>query len=202
VHHHLGLIEGRSGSADQAVAEFRKAVELDPAHVDAAFDLGAALGLLGRYTEAAAAYRHVLSEDPASVRAWLGEAIALNLAGNPRGALEVAEEGWRVNPGSVELLHALARLLASADDPSVRDGDRALDLAGKTFRAGSTVERLETLAMAYAETGQFDEAVETQKKAISQAGWQGRTNLVPTLEANLARYQTGQSCCAEPTARE
>ena len=51
--------------------------------------------------------------------------------------------------------------------------------------------------MAYAECGQFTDAVKTQKKAIAMAGWQGRAELVPVLEANLLRYQEGQSCCAE-----
>jgi len=202
VHYHLGIIESQAGSIDTAAVEFRAAIELDPALVAAGLSLGAALGSLGLYAEAAAAYRQVIAEDPADVRAWLGEATALDLSGDPRRALEVLEEGWQENPGNVELLHALARLLASADDPTVRDGERAMDLVRRTFRAGRTVESLETLAMAYAETGRFREAVETQKEAISQAGWRGRTDLAPTLEVNLARYEAGQSCCADAVSSE
>jgi tetratricopeptide (TPR) repeat protein len=202
VHYHLGIIESRIGTVDRAVDEFRTAVELDPTLVAAGLDLAAALGSLGRYSEAATMYRRVTIEDPGNSSAWLGEATALDLAGDSGQAITVLEEGWQQNPASVELLHALARLLASANDTTVRDGDRAVDLASRTFRAGKTVERLETLAMALAEAGRFLEAVKTQKEAIVQAGWSGQAMLVPTLEANLARYQAERSCCAEAEPSE
>jgi hypothetical protein len=99
-------------------------------------------------------------------------------------------------PESVELLHALARLLASADDPEVRDGERALDLAQRTLRAGTTPSRLETLAMANAEAGSFDEAVRLQRRVIQMVTWDGHADVLPRLEANLARYRTKQTCCA------
>ena len=50
--------------------------------------------------------------------------------------------------------------------------------------------------MAYAENGLFRDAVKTQKEAIAMAGWQGRAELVPELEANLHRYEQGLRCCA------
>ena len=80
----------------------------------------------------------------------------------------------------------------------VGHGDRALTIPNRRV-VGRTVERMETLAMALAEAGRFSEAVKQQKSAISQAGWQGRSELVPFLEANLARYEAGQTCCAEMT---
>jgi tetratricopeptide (TPR) repeat protein len=202
VHYHLGIIESRIGTVDRAVEEFRTAIDLDPELVAAGLDLAAALGSLGHYTEAAAAYRQVTIEDPGNSAAWLGEATALDLAGESARAIEVLEDGWQQNPASVELLHALARLLASAEDPTLRDGERAVDLASRTFRAGKTVERLETLAMAMAEAGRFREAIKTQKEAIALAGWRGQTALVPTLDANLARYEAEQSCCAAMTPSE
>lgn len=202
VHYHLGIIAGRDGSIDTAIVEFRAAVELDPDFVQARLDLAAAFGSQSLYNEAAAAYREVLARDPTNLYGWMGAATAMNLAGDSKGAVALLEEGWDQNPGSVELLHALARILASAADPELRDGERAVDLASRTFRAGTTVERLETLAMALAEAGRFSEAVTKQKEAIAMAGWRGRTDIVPTLEANLARYEAGQSCCAASNRSE
>jgi hypothetical protein len=97
---------------------------------------------------------------------------------------------------SVELLHALARLLASADDPEARDGERALDLAQRTLRAGTTPSRLETLAMASAEAGLFIDAIRLQRRVVQMMTWDGRTDVLPRLEANLDRYLAGQTCCA------
>jgi tetratricopeptide (TPR) repeat protein len=201
VHYHLGIIESRIGTVEGAIEEFRTAVGLDPDLVAAGLDLAAALGSLARYSEAAEAYRQITIEDTGNSAAWLGEATALDLAGESGRAIEVLEDGWQQNPASVELLHALARLLASAEDASVRDGERAVDLASRTFRAGKTVDRLETLAMGLAEAGRFPEAIKTQKEAIALAGWRGQTALVPTLEANLERYEQGLSCCADRSDR-
>ena len=197
VHHHLGIIEIDTGSADRAIEEYRIAIELQPQRVAARLDLGEALKRLGRYQESAEVFRHVVDADPASVWARLGQAEALESLGRSREARLRLEEGWQAIPESVELLHALARLLASADDPEVRDGDRAVDLARRTLRAGSTPSRLETLAMASAEAGLFAEAVTLQRDVIQAMRRQGRAEVLPGLEANLERYKNGQSCCAQ-----
>jgi hypothetical protein len=116
--------------------------------------------------------------------------------GRSREALQLLDESWRAIPESVELLHDLARLLASAEDQEVRDGERAVDLARRTLRAGTTPSRVEILAMANAEAGLFYEAVRMQREAIRMMIWEGRTDALPRLEANLARYLAGQTCCA------
>ncbi len=196
VHHHLGLIEVRIGSVDRAIEEYQTALALDPGLAAARIDLGSALYRLGRNPESAEMFRQVVEADPMNVRARRGEAEALDSLGRSHEAVELLENGWRAMPESVELLHALARLLASADDPEVRDGERALDLAQRTLRAGTTPSRLETLAMASAEAGLFDDAVRLQRRVIQTMTWEGRTDVLPRLEANLARYLAGKSCCA------
>ena len=196
VHHHLGIIEIRMGSAERAVEEYRTALALDPQLTAARLDLGSALTRLGQYEEAAEAFGQVVEADPSSVRARRGQAEALESQGRSREARQRLEEGWRAIPESVELLHALARLLASAEDPEVRDGARAVELAKRTLRAGTTPSRLETLAMASAEAGLFEEAVRLQREVILAMRRQGRVDVLPRLEANLERYKAGQSCCA------
>ena len=196
VRHHLGMIEARMGNDDRAVEEYRIALALGLDLVAARLDLGSALYRLGRYGESAETYRQVVEADPTNVRARRGEAEALTSMGRSREALQLLDEGWRATPESVELLHDLARLLASADDPEVRDGERALDLAQRTLRAGTTPSRVETLAMASAEAGEFIEAVRLQRQAIRMMTWDGNLDTLPKLEANLARYLAGKTCCA------
>ncbi len=200
VHHHLGVIELKSGSIDRAVEEYRAALVLDPDLVAARLDLGAALGLLGQYQESAEILRRLVEADPGNIRARVGEADALAASGRSLEARRRLEEGWQAIPESVELLQALARLLASADDPETRDGERALELARLTLRAGPSPNRLETLAMALAEAGMFEEAVRVQQDLIRNLSWEGRADEFPGLEANLARYRAGLSCCARKRA--
>ena len=202
VHHHLGIIQARNGSDERAVEEYRTALALDPDLMLARLDLGAALGRLGRHQESAEVYRGIFEEDPENIRARLGEAEALAGLGRSLEARRRLEEGWQAIPDSVELLHALARLLASADDPETRDGERALDLARRMLRAGLSPGRLETLAMASAEAGLFQEAVRLQQELIQRLTWEGRLEEFPNLEANLARYRAGQACCAKPPTSE
>ncbi|MCP4898482.1 MAG: tetratricopeptide repeat protein, partial [bacterium] len=196
VHHHLGVIEARNGSLDRATEEYRMALALDPGLVAARLNLASAQAELGRYLEAYELYRQVIKVDPRNTRARRGEAEALTSMGRWQEAGRLLEEGWREMPESVELLHALARLLATADDPEVRNGERALDLAQRTLRAGTTPSRLETLAMASAEAGLFADAVRFQRQAIRMMTWDGNLDALPKLEANLARYLAGQTCCA------
>ena len=196
VRHHLGLIEDRSGSTERAVEEYRTALALDPSLTAARLDLASALNRLGQHQEAVELYRQVIEVDPRSSRARRGEADALASMGRWREARQCLEEGWQALPESGELLHALARLLASADDLEVRDGERSLDLTQRILRAGTTPSRLETLAMASAQAGLFVDAVRLQRQVIYMVTVEGRTDLLPRLEANLARYLADQSCCA------
>ena len=197
VHHHLGIIQARTGSDERAVEDYRTALALAPDLVLARLDLGAALGRLGRYQESAEMYRGVVEVDPENIRARLGEAEALTGLGRSMEARRRLEEGWQAMPDSVELLHALARLLASADDPETRDGERALNLARRLVRDGLSPLRLETLAMASAQAGLFQDAVRLQQELIQRLTWEGRLEEYPGLEANLARYRAGQTCCVD-----
>jgi tetratricopeptide (TPR) repeat protein len=196
VHHHLGVIEDRTGSAERALEEYRIALALAPGLVAPRLDLASVLSRLGRYQESAQTYLEVVEMDPGNVQARRGEAEALEALGRSREALQRLEKGWQAIPESVELLHAMARLLASADDPEVRDGERALELARRTLRAAPTPSRIETLAMACAEAGVFNDAVRLQREVIRTMTWHGRSDVLPRLEANLARYKAGLTCCA------
>ncbi len=87
-------------------------------------------------------------------------------------AWKVAPDKWlrkAAESGSAESLNDLAWLLATCDDPKVRNGADAVKFAeqavAKTDRKNPMI--LDTLAAAYAEAGQFDQAVNAQKEAIA-----------------------------------
>jgi hypothetical protein len=63
----------------------------------------------------------------------------------------------------------VAWLFATSADPKVRDGPKAVGFAEKAVAATERKdpEYLDTLAAAYAESGQFDRAVSTQKEALA-----------------------------------
>ena len=76
----------------------------------------------------------------------------------------------------------LAWLLATSPDPSVRNGEEAVQLAESA--KGSTpenAEALDTLGAAYAEDGQFARAAATARHALELAQAQGNQKLAAQL---------------------
>ena len=71
--------------------------------------------------------------------------------------------------GDLAFKHALARLLATCPDHSVRDGERATRLAEQVMNRQLTLQHAETMAMALAEVGRFDEALALQNRVLDQA---------------------------------
>ena len=124
------------------------------------------------------------------------QAMALIRLGRYRSARSRLEEGRRALPGDIDITHALARLLAAAPDNSVRNGPLALQLLQEVFQAQEEVsfEHVETLAMAFAETGQFQRAVQMQQAMIEDVSRGGRLDLAQMLQENLGRYRRGQPC--------
>jgi hypothetical protein len=80
---------------------------------------------------------------------------------------EAARRRQAAESGGAEPLNNLAWLLATCEDPTVRDGSGAVVYAGKAVSAThrKNPSFLATLAAAHAEAGQFAEAVSVQKEA-------------------------------------
>ncbi len=71
--------------------------------------------------------------------------------------------------GNVGARNNLAWILATYPDSLLRDGDRALALIRPLALLYEDWQHLDTLAAAYAETGEFDKAAEAQEKALALA---------------------------------
>jgi Tfp pilus assembly protein PilF len=93
-------------------------------------------------------------------------------------------------PHDVEVFNALAWLLATCEDPSIRDPSRAVNMAehATSYPEGQTVGILDTLAAAYAAAGRFDDAIATQKRAIQTMDEQQRLRYSDALSARLDMY--------------
>ncbi|HEX4120922.1 MAG TPA: tetratricopeptide repeat protein [Verrucomicrobiae bacterium] len=77
--------------------------------------------------------------------------------------VEVAEHG------SAEVLNGIAWAFATTADPNLRDGTNAVTFAEKSVIASNrkNASYLDTLAAAYAETGQFAKAISIQQESIA-----------------------------------
>ena len=81
------------------------------------------------------------------------------------------QQAIQLLPNHPAVLNSLAWILATSPDPAIQDPAKALALAHRA--TDLTEERnaavLDTLAAAYAATGQFDKAVTNVEKAITLA---------------------------------
>jgi hypothetical protein len=123
--------------------------------------------------------------------------VAATVRGQSRVAAQIDQFREAVNrdPNSAVALNNLACLLATAGDPSLRDGSEAVRLAeracGLTGYQNTSV--LSTLAAAYAEIGRFDEAIATAEKASALASVRGETSLLEGNRRMLELYRRKQA---------
>jgi len=176
----------RAGDLGGAEAAYRRALVADPGLTDARYQLASILGHRGRLAEAIEEFDRVVEEAPFHGPARRGRATALMLMGRWTEARERLDADLREMPRDRALAQVFARLLAIAPDPRVRDGRRALAVARRVYEAGADPQAAETLAMAYAEAGFYDEAERLQSGVASAGGGGGLAG------DRLERYRSGQ----------
>lgn len=188
-HFGMGVIYAQQGQDKEAVEHYLAVLKVDPDDREAHFNLANSLARLGRHQQALPHYSRVVKLDPGNWRARMNEAMTLIQARRYRHALRQLEEAQDVFPANMEIKNILARLLAACPDETIRDGSRSLELAQLVVRSNGNVEHLETLAMAYAELGQFAKAIEWQQSAIQAAELANRPELLSHLQNNLKYYE-------------
>jgi tetratricopeptide (TPR) repeat protein len=123
VHHLLGVSLSLLGQRDRALAEFRRALELNPRYLEALIHQGLVLYEMGRDAEAEDSFRRAsVSVSPpsnglpapiaaslANQHAELAEAYAE--AGSLDKAVEQYQRALELGPGFVDLRYRMARLL-------------------------------------------------------------------------------------------
>ncbi|PWT83914.1 MAG: hypothetical protein C5B57_05905 [Blastocatellia bacterium] len=193
-HYVAGMLMVESGRDREAIDAFTAATTFDANFIEGYLSLAQALQRIGRSRDALVQYQEVLTRAPADSEGQFGSAVALIRLGQYQGALERFTEGANTHPDEPRFAHAMARLLAAAPDDRVRNGNRARSMAEGLLKADPTLDRAETLAMSFAELGQFEEAMAWQKHVIAELARAGRREPSRQLVANLRLYERHQPC--------
>jgi tetratricopeptide (TPR) repeat protein len=186
-----GLVEEQGRSAE-ATEHYRRALELDPSSVAAHRGLAGLLGRQGAFAEAAGHLERVVELEPENVEVRFGRAMALIFSDRHADARRALQSDLQAVGEAPPLVHLLARLLATSPEPSVRDGELALKLAVHAFRQQGSLDRIETVAMAWAEVGNFDHAVEWEQRVVNIAERRGRHDVAERARRRLAGLRRGE----------
>lgn len=188
----LGRLAASRGSGTAALDQFRLAVEEAPEDAKALQALAGELARLGRYEEAVGILDRAVTSDPEAIRARFGRAMALIFGGREADARRTLESDLRAVGEAPPLVHLLARLLATSSDPQVRDGELAIRLAVHAFRQQGSLDRIETVAMAWAEAGNFDNAADWEQRVINIAERNGRPEVAERARRRLEGFRRGE----------
>ncbi len=192
-HYSLGVLLEDRGNDEGALDRYAAAVQSAPDYAQARLRLADVLRRRNRLQDALGEYEQVMHADPTLSDAMLGRAITFVRMGRYQEARDQLLEGLKAYPNHAGFPLALARLLAAAPDDRVRDGSRALALAEQVVKVDQTTDVGETLGMALAEVGRFDEAVAVQRDLIAAARKAGRPDLAARLQDNLRLYAARQA---------
>lgn len=188
----LGVLFAGNGRNADAARNLTAALRYNPNYLEARMALGDVLRDTGRTEAALEQYAEVVRLDPRAAEARYRYAVALASLGRYADARAWLEEAVRAQPDRPELANALARILAAAPVPAVRDGQRALALAQELAKTSSHPELGETMAMALAEVGSFGDAISIQREVIAAARQAGLDAEARRMSETLRLYESGR----------
>lgn len=192
--YNLGVLFDGKGQEAEALERFRAAVEADPRNDAARLALANLLWRRQGCQEAVTHFTAFLAVNPGNIEARMSQAVCHARLGEYARTRELLEEGLDAAPQERILQDAMIRVLAASPDASVRDGERALRMAGRLTAEFPRPETIESLAMAYAELGRFNEAVQYQRQVIGAAEGRVPPQMLHYLQSNLERYERGEPC--------
>jgi serine/threonine-protein kinase len=162
--HHLR----QRGDWAEALAAANRAIEINPNYAQPYYYRGLVLRDEKDLPRAVAAFQRAIDLDPGHylARHSLGQVF------QQQGQYAQAEQAYlatvKDQPTYVPAYESLARLLATCPDDKARDGKRAVEYGTRACEHTGWKDPLclDTLAAAYAEAGQFEEAVRYETRTL------------------------------------
>jgi len=193
-HYKLGKALLQQGRIEEAVIQLSEVLRLKPGDAETHNDLGYVLAQEGKAEESLTHYREALRIHPDHVGALYNLGNALFKQGLAEEAITQMRKAIELQPANGDIQNDLAWMLATAPQATLRNGARAVELATQASQSsgGNNPLILETLAAAYAEAGDFPNAVQTTKKALQLVETQPNAALAAALLRELQLYEVGQ----------
>lgn len=153
---------------DKAIADFSEAIHINPKLSIAYFNRGISWRAKKENEKAVVDYSEAIMIDTTSFQAYLNRAKVRQDLGQYGKALADWTDVIRCIPRQAMGYNGQAWLLATCPDAQYRDGPKAVKLATRACEISrwKSAEDLDTLAAAFAETGDYNMAVRWQREVI------------------------------------
>ena len=175
---------------------------IKPDYSGARNNLALALLKAGRFDEAIASWREGLSRQPSDKEMRNNLAVALLQTGHVKEAIDQWHKSLAIHDNDLGALVSIAWVLATSPDNSVRDGAKAVYFARRAQQLATQQNPVatRTLAAAFAECGQFPEAITAAQQGLESAILQRNMELAKNLQSEIVLYR-GHSPLRSPGAR-
>jgi tetratricopeptide (TPR) repeat protein len=184
------------GENDSAITDFNDAIRLDPKNARAYLGRGMAWDNKSEYPKAVTDYDEALRLDPKFTAAYFNRGISWKSQAKYDKALADYSAAIKLDPKYATAWNSRAWLTATCPNAKYRDGKQAVVDATKGcgLTGWKNGESLDSLAAAYAETGDFANAVKWQEKAVELAP----AMLTGELQSRLELYKAHKPYRDEP----
>ena len=181
----------QQGKLAQAQALLEQALEADPQSAETHNNLGTVFLRMGKTEKAIAHFSRAVSLNADDAQAHANLANALAEVGMMQESIRHYREALRINPGWPSVANRLAWLLATQTEARLRSGVEAVRLAERFCRDTAYSEPLflDTLAAAYAETGRYEEALDTAGKALELADQARQSELAAQIKERMEAFR-------------
>jgi tetratricopeptide (TPR) repeat protein len=195
VQYDLATCFRKQGDVAKAIEHLTAAIDIDPGYPDAHNDLASLLAAQGSTAEAIAHFQQALRLRPDFPSAHYNLGAALWREGKIREAEDQWREAVRLQPKDADYLSKLAYVLSTSADPAARNGTEAVELAKRAVelsQAKPDPNVVAILAAAYAEAGDFAQAVASALRARELAVEQHQETLAKQLRGRIKLYESKQ----------
>jgi tetratricopeptide (TPR) repeat protein len=199
VYNNIGIILKLQDRLAEAADYYSKALQIKPDYGEAHCNLGNVFAQQGKFDDAINQFNQALQSKADYPEAHYGLASCYVQLGQYKPAIVHWNKVLELEPNSAGTLNNLAWTLAANADAAVRNPADAVRFAEKAcvLTQYSQPAMLDTLAAAYAASGQFLKAVETAEKAV-QLAKTGDKNLAGEIQKRLQLYKAGQPYVEPP----
>ena len=177
------------GDADRALADYTRALEINPLFSEAYINRGEIWVSKGLYKRAIVDYTVAIDIDPSDAEAYYHRGASWFKKGDCGRAIIDLKKAMDIRPNTPVFYNQMAWILAVCPKAEYRNGQTAVVLATEAVKSRPEASTLDTLAAAYAESGNFEAAIKTQERVIQRLEKEGKNDLLPESLERLESYK-------------